>query len=61
MKLRQTEFIIYKGCRITLNANLETGEFIAVTSAVGRVITNRDLSAIKAVDGIKKKIDEVET
>jgi hypothetical protein len=28
---------------------------------VGRVITNRDLSAIKAVDGIKKKIDEVET
>ena len=57
--LTHTETYDYNGVLIKLNANLKTGEFVAVTSAVGRVITNRDLSAIKAVDGIKKKIDEV--
>lgn len=59
MKLTQTEKIIYKDIPITLNANLKTGEFIAVATVRGVTMTGRDLSAAQAVDIVKRKIDEV--
>lgn len=58
MKLTQTESILYRDHRITLNANLHTGEFIAVCTVHGQVMTSRDLSANLTVEKIKKKIDE---
>ena len=57
--LTQTESITYKDHRITLNANLATGEFVAVATARGVTMTGRDLSAAQAVDTVKRKIDEV--
>lgn len=60
MRLKQTESILYRDHRITLNANIHTGEFIAVCTVRGQVMTSRDLSAKLAVEKIKKKIDEVE-
>ena len=59
MKITQTESITYKDHRITLNANIHTGEFIAVATARGVTMTGRDLSAAQAVDIVKRKIDEV--
>lgn len=57
--LTHTETYDYKGVLIKLNANLKTGEFIAVATVRGVTMTSRDLSALQAVDIVKRKIDEV--
>lgn len=57
--LTQTETYDYNGVLIKLNANLKTGEFVAVATARGVTMTGRDLSAAQAVDTVKQKIDEV--
>ncbi len=56
--LTHTETYDYNGVLIKLNANLKTGEFIAVATARGVTVTSRDLSANLTVEKIKKKIDE---
>jgi hypothetical protein len=57
--LTHTETYDYNGVLIKLNANLKTGEFVAVATARGVTMTGRDLSAAQAVDIVKRKIDEV--
>jgi len=57
--IKHTETYDYNGVLIKLNANLKTGEFIAVATARGVTMTGRDLSAAQAVDIVKRKIDEV--
>ena len=57
--LTHTETYDYNGVLIKLNANLKTGEFVAVATARGVTMMGRDLSAAQAVDIVKRKIDEV--
>lgn len=57
--LTHTETYDYNGVLIKLNANLKTGEFVAVATVRGVTMTGRDLSAAQAVDTVKRKIDEV--
>lgn len=56
--LTQTETYDYNGVLIKLNANLKTGEFVAVATARGVVVTGRDMVAANAVSKVTTKIDE---
>jgi hypothetical protein len=57
--IKHTETYDYRGCKIKLNGSFKTGEFVAVATVRGVVVTGRDMVAAVAVDKVKRKIDEV--